>query len=402
MVVLKIIYIISIFILFFSYVLYPFILRILHFFKKRPKQLLYEKEDAWPFVSVIMAAYNEEEVICQKVESVFRSNYPDSLFEMWIGSDNSTDNTHQLLDQLCLQFPNLHVIKFTERQGKKNIMNQLVDKAKGDIIVSTDANVLFHQDTLVHLVKYFKDQSIGLVDSMMTHHGIVPTGISFQESRYISREVRIKYFESQLWGSMMGPFGGCFAIRKNLYRKVPLNFLMDDFYINMGVLEQGYKTINAVDAKVSEDISNQLAEEFRRKIRIAAGNFQNLQAYMHLLNPFRKRHHVSPAAISFCFFSHKVLRWFGPLMILLIALCGIALLTYPIYFYTYLLFLLSLLFVPVDMILKKAGIHTTWMRFATHFYSTNLAMLLGLINYLKGVKTNVWQPTRRNQSKIQA
>jgi hypothetical protein len=100
-----------------------------------------------------------------------------------------------------------------------------------------------------------------------------------RKKAYISREVLIKQHESILWGTMMGPFGGCFAIRSELYEPVPKNFLVDDFYINMKVLEKGYQCINNLNALVFEDISNNLSDEFKRKVRISTGNFQICNAF---------------------------------------------------------------------------------------------------------------------------
>ena len=165
----------------------------------------------------------------------------------------------------------------------------------------TDANVLFDKQTIFELVKHFKNSTIGLVDSKMQNIGIKKDGISFQEKTYISSEVSVKQRESLLWGAMMGPFGGCFAFRKNLWGEIPSHFLVDDFYLNMLILEKGFKSINEPKALVFEDVSNNLKDEFNRKIRISTGNFQNLFHFKHLLFDF--------SWVAFVFFSHKVLRW---------------------------------------------------------------------------------------------
>jgi cellulose synthase/poly-beta-1,6-N-acetylglucosamine synthase-like glycosyltransferase len=226
----------------------------------------------------------------------------------------------------------------------------------------------------------------------MINVGMKKEGISVQEKAYISREVRIKHEESLLWGTMMGPFGGCFAIRKSLFKPVPSNFLVDDFYLNMLVLEAGYKAINNPKAHVFEDVSNDIAIEFKRKIRIATGNFQNLSRFKKLLWPPWK-------GLGFSFLSHKVIRWLGPFFLILAFISLFVLSfdskTYLILFFAY----IFLLVVPLlDWLLKKLNFHIFILRFITHFCAMNLAMFIGFVRKNRGVKSNVWEPTKRNQA----
>jgi len=385
-----IIFWISVFLLFHSYILYPFILWLISI-KRKPSNQHYTEDECLPFVSVIMAAYNEESVIGQKIDSIFKTSYPSNKIELLVGSDCSTDSTNAIISQKKEQHGRITFLEFTQRQGKANIMNQLLDLTKGEIIISTDANVLLTPSTIFDMVKYFKDEDIGLVDSRMMNTGLKKEGISIQESTYISREVKIKYREGLIWGAMMGPFGGCFAIRKSCYCKVPKNFFMDDFYINMKVIEKGKKTINSLEAIVYEDVSNRLAEEFRRKVRISIGNFQNLVEFFRLLWPPFK-------GVAFAFLSHKVLRWFGPFFLLLSLITSV-ILSFQSQFYQIILAvqLFLYLFPLFDILLGLINVHLLALRFATHFFSMNFALLFGLIKFLKGVSSNVWQPTQRNQ-----
>lgn len=385
-----IVFIISVFLIFHSYVLYPLILW-LFTLKRKPSYLQYSKNDILPSVSILMAAHNEESVIKQKIESILSTRYPLEKIEVLVGSDCSTDGTDSILDKYASERKNISFWEFKQRQGKISIINQLVDKAKGEIIISTDANVFLDEDTIFELVKFFKDDRIGLVDSQMINTGVRKEGISIQESAYITREVIIKYREGLLWGTMIGPFGGCYAVRKKYYQKPPANSLVDDFYINMKVIEQGVKSINSRDAIVYEDVSNLLAEEFRRKARISMGNFQNLKTFKHMLWP-----PIKP--VAFAFLSHKVIRWFGPIFILLTFFSSLYLsFQNQFFFYAFVAQLFLFALPIIDFILRKVKIHLLLLRFITHFYSMNLALLIGLLKYFKGVNSNVWQPTQRNQ-----
>lgn len=380
----------SVFLVVFSYALYPLMLKWLAVGKK-PNQLLYDKADL-PFISVIIAAFNEQSVIKEKLISVVQSNYPSHRLEIFVGSDASTDQTIPIVKELSTNYKHIRFFDFTDRRGKPSVVNDLVSKSKGEILVLTDANVFFSESTLFHLVKHFRNSEIGLVDTHMVNMGLKKEGISYQEKAYISREVKVKHLESLVWGTMMGPFGGCYAIRREDYSDVPPYSLVDDFYINMKVLEKGKKAVNELEAIVYEDVSNSLRDEFRRKIRIATGNFQNLRRFGHLLWP-------PWSGTGFAFLSHKVLRWFGPVFLILALFSNIPLALQSDFYKLTLAGQLLLMFVipTCDWVLRKFNIHISLLRLILHFYSMNLALLFGMFRYMKGVKTGVWKPTPRNQ-----
>ena len=376
--------------IFHSYVLFPLILKTIALFHKKVP-IKRDTTAKPPKVSILLSAYNEEDVIEEKIRSVYNTQYPASQFELIIGSDNSSDRTPEIIEKLKTEFPSIRFFSFNERQGKPNVINKLVAEATGEILILTDANVIFDEDTLTGITGPFSNAKVGLVDTQMINLGMKKEGISFQEKAYISREVRIKHLESQRWGVMMGPFGGCFAIRKKLFEPIPPNFLVDDFYLNMKVFESGYQAVNNPDARVYEDVSNDLSIEFRRKIRIATGNFQNLRRFIKLLSPARP-------ALAFCFLSHKVLRWLGPVFLFLsfVSLLFLSVFS-PVYRLFFFAFLGVLLIPAADYLLKKLNLHFRFLRFVTHFLGMNLALIIGMARYLKGVKTNVWQPTKRHQ-----
>jgi cellulose synthase/poly-beta-1,6-N-acetylglucosamine synthase-like glycosyltransferase len=390
---LQILFWLSVFALFHSYVLFPFLLKI-QARNKQDNTIIYEKIDDLPKVSILISVFNEEEVISDKINSIYKTTYPINKIEVIVGSDDSSDNTNRIINELKKKFRNLHFFEFNERQGKQNIINKLYSKTIGNIIILTDANVMFVEDTIFELIKHFKNENIGLVDSMMinSQDSINKKGISIQESSYISREVNIKKYESLLNGTMMGPFGGCFAIRKELFSEVPANFLVDDFFINMNILKNGKKAINNLNAIVYEDVSNNIKEEFRRKVRISAGNFQNLIKFFPLLFSKRK-------GLSYYFFSHKVIRWFGPLLIIISLITNFLLYNILLYKITIFFFLLSFAIPLIDLILKTFKINISIFRYFTHFYTMNIALIFGFIKYLFGIRTGIWQPTGRNQSK---
>ena len=256
---------ICLFLLVYTYFIFPFST----IFLARRRSLnnkFYNQKDEMPSVSILIAAYNEQDVIKEKVMSIINSNLPSSKIEIIIGSDCSTDNTNEIISKLANNHSFINVKIFTERSGKSSVVNKLVKQAKNEIIILTDANIIFSKNTIQSLIRHFKDSKIGLVDSNMVNIGIKKSGISLQEKTYISSEVKFKHAESKLWGMLMGPFGGCFAIKKSLFVPIPENFMVDDFFICMNILKNGNLAINDLDAVVYEDVSNQIYEEFRRKL----------------------------------------------------------------------------------------------------------------------------------------
>ena len=190
---------------------------------------------------------------------------------------------------------------------------------------------------------------------------------------------------------MMGAFGGCFAIRRENFSPVPSNFLVDDFYITMNVLAHNKKAINELDAIAYEDISNKITEEFRRKARISAGNFQNMKHFGGLLWPPYSR-------VGFNFFSHKVVRWITPFLIIAAFLTNLFLIQANVFYMWIFVAQLILLLIPLlDWLLKNINVNFRFLRFITHFYGMNLALLVGFFKFITGVKSSVWRPTERNQ-----
>lgn len=377
-----------VYLIFHSYFVYPVFLRIKGAGKKPTVESAANIEQ--PEITVVMAVFNEEVVLERKLISILSTSYATEKIEILIGSDNSTDNTNTILQSYAEKHTNIKWKNYSMRTGKAEIINSMASKASGKILILTDANVFFSKNTITHLVKHFNNPEIGLVGANIINTNVKSSGISYQEKTYLMNENKIKYLEGVIWGAMIGAFGGCYAIRKDLYRPVPKNYYMDDFYITLMVISLGYKTMNDLNAVCYEDVSNQLSEEFRRKIRISIGNYQNLMSFSHLLkHPWK--------GYSFAFWSHKVLRWLSPFFIILILVFTAIKSQTPFYFYL-LMVQIGLVLVPIiDLILRKINLHIILLRFITHFYSMNLALLIGFFKFLKGVNSNVWEPTKRFQ-----
>lgn len=363
----------------YTYVLYPLLLKR----KAAGKSLAVERyttQDDLPEVYIIIPARNEEKVIADKLNSILQSAYPKEKVKIYIGLDNCTDATKTIIEQ-SFALPSVHLVEFPERQGKPSVLNQLVAGSgfkEEDLLIFTDANVLFSPNTIFELVSYFKDARVGLVDS-----NILPKRITNEnEHLYWNYENRIKADESLVYAIIPGPSGGCFAIRKKLFTPVPDNFLVDDFFIGFSIATKGYRSLFNTEAVCYEDVITNWRQEFSRKIRIATGNFQNLWYFRkYASNPF--------STAGFVFFSHKVLRWVTPF--LLLVLYYIVLLECTLF-----TVLATLLLPAVDALLFALNTEFKPLRRFNYFIVMNVAVFIGFVRFCMGVKSNIWQPTVRS------
>jgi len=356
------------------------------------------KKPFFPKVAIIMSAYQEEIVIKNKIQSIKEQNYSLDLLTIWIASDGSTDATNQIIMDECGELPHFHTFLFDYRRGKPAVMNDLVERAKefykedDFILILTDANVILKNDLVSCLVKPFIKNEISLVDARIYPLERLKKGISVSENYYLNRESLLKENEGKWNGVAMGASGGCYALRSICYVPVPKNFLVDDFFISFNVMLRGEKAILFSEAICYEEVSSSINAEFKRRRRISAGNFQNLYYFISYfsLNQFK---------LWFVFFSHKVIRWFGPMLIFILFISIVNLSLCHFIFFKYLsilsFFLLTLLI--LDKFLENISIHLPFLRGIRYFLIINAALLMGCFDFLKGIKNNVWEPTKRNQ-----
>lgn len=380
----------------YTYVGYPLLLKWLARGRKLDTDQ-FGPADSWPRISVLMAVYNEERVIAQKMDSLLLQDYPSHLIHYYVGSDCSSDQTNVILEEYATAHERLRFLPFSTRQGKPGLINQLAAYAVADhpagpdhIFIITDASVMLRPDVVQKLARHFKTRQLAIVDALIVHTGMQASGISRSEDTYISGEGRIKHWESICWKRMIGPFGGCYALRSDFFSPVPSTFLVDDFYITMRAFEQGGLAINEPEAICFEPVGHEIHEEFRRKSRISAGNFQNMRTFRRLWWP--------PWGLpNFPFFSHKILRWLGPFWVIGAGLsCGFLALFNLIYQWAFWLMVAVFVLAPLaDLGLRRMGFHWLPLRHIRYFLLMNLALLAGFIRYQKGIHSNVWQPPKR-------
>ena len=302
--ILEIVFWVSIFFIIYSYSLYPVLLFIFARFFGKPT---IKNSEFTPTVGVLVPAYNEEKVIRKKIENILSLNYPQDKISVWVGSDCSNDETENIVRSYS--DPRVHLWRSAQRTGKTGVINNLTPLIDAEIILFTDANTMHRKDCLQAVVRNFADVSVGGVAGQITHSKAEHSEEEFGENIYRSFEVWQKILEGNLH-STISAFGGFYAIRKSLFKKIPPNsYSNDDVLIPMNIIKQGYRIIFDADAQSFEDITGNVASEFSRRVRIGAGNYQAFFWLLPFLSPFK-------GWPAFCFFSHKVTRWFSPVFFL--------------------------------------------------------------------------------------
>ncbi len=344
------------------------------------KALVINKPTSFPKLSVVFAAYNERSIIEEKIRSIFASHYPQELIEVWIGSDLSDDGQDDIIRALQKEFPGLNLHINAQRSGKSATINRLVELCTGEIIVATDANIIFDENTLVELAGPIISSQATAVAGTLTYGKAMTAGTTATtERQYLSIENKIRKSESQKYGFCLGMEGGLYSMRKSAWQPIPPHTFMEDFFQTVQLIQNDHRIFYSDAALGYEDVSTSLQEEFKRKKRISIGNYQNLKRFRGLL--MKKVH-----PFGWVFLFHKILRWTAPQAMLIGA---VALAFTPFALPTFAgigaLVLLELLFY------RGAGP-------LVYFCAMNLAMLQGYLTYLQGVSSSVWQPTKRNQN----
>lgn len=381
-----IIFTINLILLLNSFLVYPIVVHLSHGKRKEKKRI----SQFQPSVSIIIAAYNEEKVIGNRIENIASLEYDFSKIEVLIGSDNSNDKTNDILLSYIKNYNWLKIFLFNERKGKAGIINELVDKAKNEIIVFTDANTIFQKNALNELINDFFDPLVGgvcgkliLVENQNTINE------SNEESKYWFYENIIKTAEGEA-GISFSANGGIFAIRKNLFEKIPIDKpVTDDLFISLSIVKKGYKFNFAENALAFEEISKNVQDEYNRKVRFSATNFQTLIHFNDLLIGKNK-------LLAYAFFSHKVTRWFLPLILTLLFFSSWLYASYSdIVFLIFSLQIFFYFFALIGFIFAKLKFRISLFSIPYYFVVSNYAVVNGFIKFIKNKHSIIWETTER-------
>ena len=270
------------------------------------------------------------------------------------------------------------------------IINELIDVTQTNHLIFTDANVFFEPSTVKALVYALIEKEAKMVCGNILKYSPKNQGISDQEIFYMNFENQLKYHESLKYGFCVGVEGGCYAIIKSSFVKVPDGFLMDDFFITLDVISKNGKVVFEPEALCYEDVSDTPMIEFKRKIRISLGNFRNLKYYKHLLFPIHK-------GFGFAFFSHKVLRWITPFALVFSFFLSLMVAYYiPVFIVISLSYSLLIILPLLTIYLEKINFKIPFVNSLGHFILMNFALLIGYFKFISASSESSWEPPKRN------
>lgn len=373
-----IIFILSVFLIAYTYVLYPFLLLLVSRFVRR--RAGHDLGGDYPLVSVVIAAHDEEKVIEEKIRNTLSLDYPEDKIEVLIGSDGSEDRT----DEICRRYSDrIRFQRIEPRQGKANVLNTLVPMAKGEIILFSDANSMIRKGSLKKLVRHFNNPSVGGVCGRLVLESRTKSVEAIEES-YWKYETGIKKLESRIY-STIGANGGIYAIRKEYFKEIPRDTIIDDFWISLVVLESGKRILFEEDAVATEYISDNTLDEFWRKVRIGSGNIQTFFRKPYIVNQ-------NPLFVFSAYYTHKVVRWLIPFLLISLYFSLFSLSSGPLFLFLFHMANLGLLFSLLCLIID---VRNRFINMVGYLAVFNFALLLGYIRYLAGRHTVTWRRAAR-------
>jgi cellulose synthase/poly-beta-1,6-N-acetylglucosamine synthase-like glycosyltransferase len=281
----------------YTYLGYPLVLAALALVIRRPVR----RSPIHPMVSLLIPAYCEASVIEEKIRNSLALDYPPDRLEIVVACDGSTDETPALARGMA-DGQRVRVLDYPLNRGKIEVLNASVPQLRGEIVVFSDAAAFLYPDAVSRLVSNFADPTVGAASGKYTVVKADEVSIGRSEDFYWRYETFLKVMESRI-SSTLGAHGHLHAIRKDLYPFPPPGTINDDYIIPASVIGRGYRAIYDATAIVYE--AAQEMTGFGRRVRIMAGNLQQLREIQGLLWPPR----ILPL---FFFVSHKAARLVVP------------------------------------------------------------------------------------------
>lgn len=378
------------FLIVYTFIGYGFLLFILVRLKRIfKKAYVLTDTGALPTVSILVAAYNEEDLISEKVENTFNLDYPKEKVQFIVITDGSTDKTAERAGK----YPGLLLLHEDVRSGKMAAIKRAIPFIEGEIIVFTDANTFLNKDAIKALVKHYQNEKVGAVAGekrILVEESADAS--SAGEGFYWKYESLLKKWDYELY-SNVGAAGELFSIRTRLYQPVESDTIIDDHMIAMRIAEKGFLIAYEPGAYAMETASENTTEELKRKIRIAAGGIQSIFRLKKAANPF-----YFPI-LTFQYISHRVLRWtVTPFLLILVFLLN-GRIAYqdgaPLY---KVLFAAQLIFYMLSLagwFFESRNVRIKAFFIPYYFCVMNYAVIAGIIRYFSKNQSAAWEKSKR-------
>ena len=375
----KLVFWISILLIFHTFIGYPISLLLINKFLKKDKLII--DKNYTPRISIIIPAHNEEKVIKTKLENLSNLNYPKNNYEIIIASDNSTDRTNDIVASFINRVKDISIklYKVNKRQGKTNAQNEAVKISNGEIIVFSDANSILDKNALRELVSYFKNKDISYVSGKLIYTNEFSSDSSRAENSYWNYDLMMRECESNI-SSITAGNGAIYAVRKSDYINLNPVYCHDSMFpIKLAIIGKKSKYNN--NAIAFEKAGETTDDEFKRKVRMARISLNICYSDLMKYNPFKCRW------FSYFYFSHRYLRNSLWILHILIFISNIFLIKINKFYL--MLFMGQVVFYLLAILgarLKNKIIYICYYYFITIF-----AQFRGAINELSGKSKPFWE-----------
>jgi len=390
----KLIFWLSVFVVFYTFmgygILLYFIIRLKRIIKGKPA-IVAPINDLLPNCTLVVAAYNEEFLIEEKIKNCLALKYPPGKLKLLFVTDGSTDKTPEIVGR----YPQVQLLHSPERAGKIAAVHRAMTFINTDAVVFTDANTFLNPEAIITICRHYADGTVGAVaGEKRVQIDENADASAAGEGFYWKYESALKKWDSELY-SVVGAAGELFSVRRELYQDVPADTVLDDFMISMLIATKGYRIIYEPNAYASETASENVSEELKRKIRIAAGGIQSILRLKSLFNPFKY------PILSFQYISHRVLRWtVTPFLLILVFVLNILLALQPGELFYQAFMAAQVLFYVLaltGMIMEKRNIRIKALFIPYYFCVMNYAVLMGIVRYFTTKQSAIWEKAVRKQ-----
>lgn len=390
MTTLQIIFWISVFLVIYTYVGYGFILFLMVKLKRLfgKSDVIPEKPNVFPEVTFVVAAYNEEDWIVEKIKNTLELEYPKDKIQYFFVTDGSNDRTPEIIQQ----YPEIKLFHRPERAGKIAAVERIMEFVETPIVIYTDANTMVNKEAIYNIVRHYENPKVGAVAgekriTMLSEDAANAAG----EGIYWKYESTLKRWDSELY-SVVGAAGELFSLRTEMYEAVPKDTIIEDFYMTLRIAQKGYRVRYEPNAYAVEGPSASVKEELKRKIRIAAGGIQAIVRLVPLLNIFKY------GLLTFQYVSHRVLRWtLAPLVLPLILATNIALAVNIGGMYSAILAaqILFYAFAAMGYVFEQKKIKIKAFFVPYYFCIMNYAVYRGFWRNFMGSQSVMWEKAKR-------
>ncbi len=379
---------IGLFVIFYTYLGYGLVIYVLSKLKAQPPAFSLLPDNELPDVTILVAAYNEEQCIEDKISNTLNLDYPRDKVSIFFVTDGSTDRTPDMVKKI-------HAVKLfheVQRRGKIHAVNRVMQFVRTPIVIFTDANTLLNTLAIRHIVRHYQNEKVGgVAGEKRIYKNQEDNASGAGEGFYWKYESFLKKKDAEVY-SIVGAAGELFSIRTELYQEPPENMIIEDFYMSLSICAKGYRFMYEPEAYALETASASVKEEWKRKVRICAGGFQAMAKLKGLLNPFRY------GILSFQYISHRVLRWtLAPLFLPIILLANIwlAMAGPSLYIFLFLAQIGFYVLALLGYLFREKKISIKGFFIPYYFMVMNLSVYAGFMRYFNGKQSVVWDKAQR-------